>query len=204
MSRRLISSAASIVILILIPGAALALAACSSNEANNSVDADGNFTTDMNAVVDINATDMNAVADMNASDMNVDTNSVAWPSTGIFQTFTDRPRLAPLTISTPAGDEAYFVKLVDSQTNARLMTLFIPGGATFETKVPLGSIQIRYAVGTDWFGPEQLFGPDTGYFVADKTFEFTAEGDVYRGYTVELIRQVGGNLDAQSTTANDF
>jgi uncharacterized protein involved in high-affinity Fe2+ transport len=56
--------------LILVAGAALAVAACSSNDnANNTMNVDENLTTtDMNAV-DMNATDMNAV-DMNATDMN--------------------------------------------------------------------------------------------------------------------------------------
>ena len=59
--------------LILVAGAALAVAACSSNnEANNTMNVDENLTTtDMNAT-DMNATDMNATmnADVNATDMN--------------------------------------------------------------------------------------------------------------------------------------
>ena len=49
--------------LILVAGAALAVAACSSNnEANNTLNVDENLTTDMNAV-DMNATDMNTTTD---------------------------------------------------------------------------------------------------------------------------------------------
>ena len=65
--------------LILVAGAALAVAACSSNDnANNTMNVDENLTTtDMNAT-DMNATDMNAT-DMNATDanmtMNADTNA---------------------------------------------------------------------------------------------------------------------------------
>ena len=54
--------------LILVAGAALAVAACSSNEsANNTMNVDENLTTDMNAV------DMNA--DMNAVDANMTLNA---------------------------------------------------------------------------------------------------------------------------------
>ena len=55
--------------LILVAGAALAVAACSSKDnANNTMNVDENLTTtDMNAV-DMNATDMNATMDMNATD----------------------------------------------------------------------------------------------------------------------------------------
>ena len=46
--------------LILVAGAALAVAACSSNDkANNTMNVDENLATDMNAT-DMNATDMNA------------------------------------------------------------------------------------------------------------------------------------------------
>jgi uncharacterized protein YcfL len=54
--------------LILVAGAALAVAACSSNDnANNTMNVDENLTT-----TDMNATDMNAT-DMNATDMNATT-----------------------------------------------------------------------------------------------------------------------------------
>ena len=60
--------------LILVAGAALAVAACSSNDnANNTMNVDENLTTDMNAT-DMNAVDMNAT-DMNATDMNAATNA---------------------------------------------------------------------------------------------------------------------------------
>ena len=66
--------------LILVAGAALAVAACSSNnEANNTMNVDENLTT-----TDMNATDMNAT-DMNATDanmtMNADVNATANTST---------------------------------------------------------------------------------------------------------------------------
>jgi len=67
--------------LILVAGAALAVAACSSNDnANNTMNVDENLTTtDMNATdmnaTDMNATDMNAT-DMNATDLNVSASNV--------------------------------------------------------------------------------------------------------------------------------
>lgn len=62
--------------LILVAGAALAVAACSSNnEANNTMNVDENLTT-----TDMNATDMNAT-DMNATDMNVTASNVTVENT---------------------------------------------------------------------------------------------------------------------------
>jgi hypothetical protein len=66
--------------LILVAGAALAVAACSSNDnANNTMNVDENLTTDMNAT-DLNATDMNATdanMTMNATDAANAANSAA-------------------------------------------------------------------------------------------------------------------------------
>ena len=71
--------------LILVAGAALAVAACSSNDsANNTMNVDENLTTtdmnavDMNATMDMNATDANMTmnADVNATDMNATTNAM--------------------------------------------------------------------------------------------------------------------------------
>jgi uncharacterized protein involved in high-affinity Fe2+ transport len=68
--------------LILVAGAALAVAACSSNDnANNTMNVDENLTTtDMNAT-DMNAVDMNAT-DMNATDMNAGAADVNVTTTG--------------------------------------------------------------------------------------------------------------------------
>ena len=64
--------------LILVAGAALALAACSSKEnANNTMNVEENLGTEMNApemnAPEMNATDMNA--SMNATDMNATANA---------------------------------------------------------------------------------------------------------------------------------
>ena len=62
--------------LILVAGAALAVAACSSNDnANNTMNVDENLTT-----TDMNATDMNAT-DMNATTMNATTTTTTTNTT---------------------------------------------------------------------------------------------------------------------------
>jgi hypothetical protein len=63
--------------LILVAGAALAVAACSSNnEANNTMNVDENLATDMNAT-DMNATDMNATDANMAMNAAEDANNAA-------------------------------------------------------------------------------------------------------------------------------
>jgi hypothetical protein len=63
--------------LILVAGAALAVAACSSNDnANNTMNVDENLSTDMNAT-DMNATDMNATDANMAMNAAEDANNAA-------------------------------------------------------------------------------------------------------------------------------
>jgi hypothetical protein len=65
--------------LILVAGAALAVAACSSKDnANNTMNVDENLTT-----TDVNATDLNATTtDVNATDANMSMNAADMNATG--------------------------------------------------------------------------------------------------------------------------
>lgn len=78
------------------------------------------------------------------------------------------------------------------------MTAYIVGGQYFETKMPLGTYEIRYASGDVWYGEKHLFGPSTSYAKADELFNFRYERGGYAGYTIELIMQAHGNLRTQS------
>ena len=123
---------------------------------------------------------------------------------GIRERFTNAKTIAPFRIVTPAGPESYYVKLIDAFTGTPAMSFFIFGGQSFEAEVPLGTYRVKYATGETWYGENHLFGPTTRYSEADKTFEFSVQGNQISGYTVELIRQRGGNLHTKSISANQF
>ncbi len=123
---------------------------------------------------------------------------------GVHKRFTQAEMIAPLRIVTPVGPERYYVKLIDAFAGTTIVTFFIFGGQTFDTKVPLGTYLIKYAAGENWYGENYLFGSDTRYSEADKIFEFAEQGSQIGGYTVELIRQLGGNLRTKSIAANQF
>lgn len=123
---------------------------------------------------------------------------------GIQRINTNAERIAPLRIKTPLGTESYFVKLTQSATGVAVMTFYIHGGQTFDTEVPLGSYRIKYATGDVWYGETHLFGPETQYSEADKVFQFAVNGNQISGYTVELIRQRGGNLHTKSIAPSQF
>ncbi len=122
-------------------------------------------------------------------------------SHGVMQR-SSRQGVAPLGVKTSRGSN-YFVKLVD-MSGRTVMTMFIYGGRYFETEVPLGTYEMRYASGATWYGPKHLFGPKTSYAKADSRFDFRLNGNTYSGYTVELISQVGGNLSTSHISPANF
>ncbi len=103
--------------------------------------------------------------------------------------------VAPLNIKTsPAGGYHYFVKIVNAGTNQELGSYFIRSGGVLDIRVPVGTYEIKYATGKQWYGTAYLFGPETSYSKADSLFTFSFDGYQYNGYTVELIMQQTGNL----------
>jgi hypothetical protein len=62
----------------------------------------------------------------------------------------------------------------------------------------------KFATGHEWYGERFLFGPDTVYSVADKPLIFSVDGDDVVGHTLELVKQVNGNLGETQIGAADF
>jgi hypothetical protein len=129
---------------------------------------------------------------------------VVFVQNGAREVFTNAPLIAPLQIVTPKGPESYYIKLTDARTSATVMTFFLHGGQDFSTEVPLGNFRLKYATGKTWYGESHLFGPDTAYSEADKNFFFSELGGQINGYTVQLIRQQGGNLQTRKISPGSF
>ena len=79
---------------------------------------------------------------------------------------------APFQIKSQTG-ENFLVKLVDANNGQDVMTVFVRGGETVDTRAPLGSFHVKYASGDTWYGYDHLFGPETTYTKADETFVFS-------------------------------
>lgn len=114
------------------------------------------------------------------------------------------PDVAGFTIKTAPGSN-YFVKLED-ELHHPVRAYFVKGGSTVFYRVPLGTFTLKYASGEAWC--RVLFGADTSANVADDTFTFeratTADGYSISDWTVELIRQRGGNLRTHSIPRDQF
>lgn len=123
---------------------------------------------------------------------------------GVQGVYTHQFLVAPLSITTPHGEENYFVKIVDAASATPVLTLFIYGGQTFKLNVPLGAFKLKYATGKNWFGEANLFGPSTSFNEADTTLFFHDDGNQINGYTIKLIKQRDGNLHTKAIDRNQF
>jgi hypothetical protein len=112
--------------------------------------------------------------------------------------------LAPLSVVTATGSPNYYVKVVDWQTHKLLLVLFVRSGETASVEIPVGSYELRYGAGEKWYGETVLFGQETTYAKADKRLEFRIDGEQAVGHTVELIKQLNGNLRETAIRAQDF
>jgi hypothetical protein len=125
------------------------------------------------------------------------------PPTGILARKYVGEGVAPLEIKTRPGSN-YYVKVMAWTTKAEVMTAIIQGGQPFETALPIGSYEIKYAAGQNWYGPVLDFGEGASYSRCDDRFDFTQTYDGYNGYTIELILQRDGNLRTETISADEF
>jgi hypothetical protein len=125
------------------------------------------------------------------------------PITGVYQSFSDGDAEAPLTVRTEAGAN-YLVKLQDAASGADIVLFFIRGSEGLQARVPLGNFVLKYATGQFWCNDADLFGPDTVVNRAQDTFRFYRDGSRVIGNTIELIPQIGGNLDMHRIPRSQF
>jgi len=125
------------------------------------------------------------------------------PSNGKVQNFTKKERIAPFQINAGGGAN-YLLKLVDTGSNKPALTVFVRNGSSVKVKVPLGSYEVRYASGEDWYGYKDLFGVATSYSKAEQIFNFETDGKQLRGYSITLYKVPHGNLHTRSIRPSDF
>ncbi len=98
----------------------------------------------------------------------------------------------------------YLVKLVDVASGSTALTVFVRSGDIVEIEVPIGTYEVRYASGKNWYGYKYLFGSDTVYAKAERAFTFELAGDRVRGYTITLYKVRGGNLPTRPIKPEEF
>lgn len=129
--------------------------------------------------------------------------NVELPKNGEVLSGNAEDRIAPFTINTE-GNGYYYVKLKDADTKEDVICFFVYGGKSADVDVPLGTYELVYAYGLEWFGLEELFGADTSYTKADELFDFTQDETQVYGWTVDLYVQYNGNLETEEIDASEF
>lgn len=130
--------------------------------------------------------------------------TVPRPSSGLYaENLNGQQAIAPLEIRTDSGSD-YYVKVVNAASDDDTLVIYIRGGEMVEVEVPLGSYEIRYASGNNWYGDTELFGPDTSFNKADELFDFVDNGYQVSGYTITLYQVVDGNLETKSIDESQF
>jgi hypothetical protein len=122
------------------------------------------------------------------------------PKNGTIVKYYKGPATSPVEIKTTSGPAHYFVKVVDWYTKKPVITVFIRSGETYETLIPPGLYEIKYAAGSNWYGEDVFFGECTTFTKTEKQFNFTNTS----GYYIELIYQAGGNLDSSEISREEF
>ena len=125
------------------------------------------------------------------------------PYSGSIRTWENAECVAPFKIEASQGCH-YLLKLVNAYSGAPIMTVFVRSGATVAIEVPLGTYEVRYASGKTWYGYEYLFGPETLYSKADRTFTFEIFGNQVNGVAITLYRVAHGNLHTSKIEPTEF
>ncbi len=133
----------------------------------------------------------------------INNQSAPLPSTGVLKRESLYSNVAPLSILTQSGSN-YYIKVLDWVSKTQVLSAFIRGGEPFETTLPLGSYEIKYASGNSWFGEALDCGERASYFRCNDKFDFVSTPTGYTGYTVKLILQQNGNLKTDKVAADDF
>lgn len=116
-------------------------------------------------------------------------------------------------VKTPANRDIVFL-LVDVYSKKVIRNEFIRAGTTFDlTGIPYGTYSFKYFSGNKWSDDYPVNnGKYKGGFTKNNSFSksdkwsdnMTFERGYYGSYTLSLTEVVGGNLETESTTEDDF
>lgn len=124
---------------------------------------------------------------------------------GQIVTYPSGDQVAPLTVQT-AGDSNFYIALkpIDGEAISNGAMSFLVSAKSAEVDVPLGTYEIYYAYGSDWYGKEYKFGENTEYFKCNEMFEFTADGEMVYGWTLTLYKVSNGNMSTDIVPKDSF
>ncbi len=75
-----------------------------------------------------------------------------------------------LSMSSRAGSGPHYVRILEAGTNAVVAQVFVRDGETCTIDLPGGYYLLHVASGSNWYGAEDLFGPETTYTMSQDVF----------------------------------
>ena len=127
------------------------------------------------------------------------------PENGYIFRYPEAEMIAPLTINTEKTSDNHYIYLkYQGEDRTMDMSFFVQAGSNIKVHVPLGTYEIFYCVGTDWYGTDLKFGQNTSYYTADELFDFTYDDDYVYGHTITLYPVQNGNLETTVINPEDF
>lgn len=130
------------------------------------------------------------------------------PPTSAIERSRRRNAIAPLAIESETGTN-YLIKLVRVDGKDTIL-IFVRGGETYSTKIPLGTYNIRAAAGSTWYGRKDFFGPSTRFFRLrtkdgkQVNFTFSRKGNMIHGMRFQLMKVIEGNTEEETISRDEF
>jgi len=113
------------------------------------------------------------------------------------------PRIATFAV-TSSHDSDFYLKLRDPLNKEVQLRMYIPAKSTIKTKVPLGTYEVVYASGDEWYGERDLFGDTTVFKKGGELLTFSRVGNKVLGKTLSLVQVTNGNFQSTFIGEDDF
>ena len=127
------------------------------------------------------------------------------PENGYIFKYPEAEMIAPFTINTEETSENHYIYLKYQGADRTMdMSFFVRANSNIEVSVPLGTYEMFYCVGTDWYGTNLKFGANTSYYTADELFDFTYDDGYVYGHTITLYPVLDGNLETSEIEAQEL
>lgn len=143
-----------------------------------------------------------SISDFSDSRKRADDCFVDYPSTGVLHVSPSYEGGTGIIriISGASMDEPLYVKIYDTSSDELAATVWVSVGDQCDAYLPLGSYNVRYASGSDWFGETDMFGDDGEYVEIDDTTVLDTAG----GGIIWTIGTFGGNTSGSNVPQSDF
>ena len=102
---------------------------------------------------------------------------------------------------TNSGSSNYYMKFVKVGTNTTVIKFFVRAYSTVEVDMPEGTLELRYAYGSTWYGENNLFGASTRYARDEDSYDFSNYSWEISLYTTQ---NTGMSMDVESISADEF